>query len=53
MATALNQHSINKRASDYVVRLYSGELTAKEESEILAWCDGQKPPIKQLLTMRF
>ena len=41
MATALNQHSINKRASEYVVRLYSGELTAKEESEILAWCDAK------------
>jgi transmembrane sensor len=41
MATALNQHSINKRASEYVVRLYSGELTAKEESEILEWCDAK------------
>lgn len=41
MATALNQHSINKRASEYVVRLYSGELTAKEESEIFAWCDAK------------
>ncbi|WP_372622397.1 FecR family protein, partial [Alteromonas stellipolaris] len=41
MATGLNQHLINKRASEYVVRLYSGELTAKEESEILAWCDAK------------
>ena len=41
MATGLNQHSINKRASEYVVRLYSGELTAKEESEILDWCDAK------------
>jgi len=40
MATGLNQQdSIHKRASEYVVRLYSGELTGKEESEILDWCD--------------
>lgn len=33
------QSEINQTASNYVVRLYSGELTAKEEQEILSWCD--------------
>ncbi len=34
-----NQDALIQRASLYVVRLYSGELTAKEEQEIIAWCD--------------
>jgi transmembrane sensor len=36
---ANTQSAINQKANNYVVRLYSGELTAKEEQEILSWCD--------------
>ncbi|HAI71328.1 MAG TPA: iron dicitrate transport regulator FecR [Alteromonas australica] len=36
---ANTQSKINQTASNYVVRLYSGELTAKEEQDILAWCN--------------
>lgn len=32
------QSALDQIASQYVVRLYSGELTAKEEREILTWC---------------
>ncbi|MFA3791344.1 FecR domain-containing protein [Aliiglaciecola sp. SL4] len=32
-------NAINKQASDYVVRLYSGELMSKEEERIISWCD--------------
>ena len=34
----VNTHKLNQQASEYVVRLYSGELTAKEEQQILDWC---------------
>ncbi|GAB2693868.1 FecR domain-containing protein [Aliiglaciecola sp. 3_MG-2023] len=40
MTTALShQKAINKQASEFVVRLYSGELTAKEEERIICWCE--------------
>ena len=34
----VNKRALNQQASEYVVRLYSGELTAKEEQQILDWC---------------
>ncbi|WP_342806412.1 FecR domain-containing protein [Alteromonas sp. M12] len=40
MTTGLShQNAINKQASEYVVRLYSGELTSKEEERIISWCE--------------
>ena len=34
----VSKRALNQQASEYVVRLYSGELTAKEEQQILDWC---------------
>lgn len=40
MSSELNrQNLISQQASEYVIRLYSGELTAKEETEITTWCE--------------
>ncbi|WP_334019144.1 FecR family protein [Alteromonas sp. S015] len=40
MSSEINrQNFISQQASEYVTRLYSGELTAKEELEITTWCE--------------